>query len=361
MMSERHHSQYSASGTMKGAIHNGIRSMAVIDVPRPDVLPGTVIVKINVAGICGSDLGSYRTVEARSGVPTGHEVSGTIVAIGEGITNLSVGERVTIDMVLGTACGTCQYCQRGFPIHCRARTFPFGGGFAEYVRTKGIGAFPLPDSVDDNLGALVEPIAVAVHAARVMKVKPGMVGVIVGAGAIGLAALAAVTYAGSERVYVVAKHPEQVSAALDLGAAGIISMDEHEAIDAINEITGGLGADYAIETVGGTANTLRLACQLVRPLGMLGVIGTFDRGFKAIELIDAHVKELGIYLANCYGCIDGVHDFQVAIDLLAQNGTKMKRLITTELPLVDVDQAFRLAADKTSNSIKVQMRVSPKE
>ncbi|CAH2790540.1 MAG: hypothetical protein CPDRYMAC_2693 [uncultured Paraburkholderia sp.] len=298
--------------------------------PIPEALPGTVVVKVANAGICGSDLHAYRT-EAQQHFPGGHELSGTAAQTGVGATMFRVGQRVTIDMVLGAACGVCEYCKLGTPIHYRAREFPFGGGFAEFVRTKEAGVFPLPDAVDDHLGAIVEPVAVDVHTCRKMCIEPGMVGMVIGAGSIGLAALA-------------------------MGAEAIMPADRAEALGMVQTATSGLGAHFAMEAVGGTADTLDYACQFVRPLGMVSMLGAFDHGFRGVEIIAPHIKELTIHLPNCYGCIDGEHDFARAIDLLARKGDALRHMITHELSLNDIHEAFRLAADKSSDSIKVQVK-----
>ncbi|MFT4065281.1 zinc-dependent alcohol dehydrogenase [Paraburkholderia sp.] len=348
--------EYRTEGaSMRAGLQDGLRTMKVGRMPIPELLPGTVIVKVATVGICGSDLHAYRNVDAHQSFPNGHELSGTVVEVGIGVTTVRVGQRVTIDMVMGTACGKCEYCQLGTPIHCRVREFPFGGGFAEYVRTKEAGVFPLPDAVDDKLGAIVEPVAVGVHACRKMRIAPGSVGVVVGAGTIGLAALAAALDAGSEKIYVVARHAAQARAALAMGATAILPADRAEALRVIQEATGGLGAHYAIEAVGGTADTFDYACQFVRPLGQVGVLGAFDHGFRGIEIIAPHIKELTIHLPNCYGYIDGQHDFALAIDLLARKGDTLRAMITHDLSLDDIQEAFRLACDKSSDSIKVQV------
>ncbi|MDR6374614.1 alcohol dehydrogenase catalytic domain-containing protein [Paraburkholderia strydomiana] len=347
----------STDGTMRVALQRGLRAMELDRMPRPEALPGTVLVKVANVGICGSDLHAYRNSSAQQSFPHGHELSGIVVETGVGATRFQAGQRVTIDMVLGTACGVCEYCKRGAPIHCRAREFPFGGGFADYVRTKEAGVFPLPDTVDDQLGAIVEPVAVGVHACRKMRIAPGMTGVVVGAGTIGLAAAAAALDAGSEKVYVVARHPAQARAAMAIGASAVVPSDRQEAVKMVEELTGGLGVDYAMEAVGGTADTLDFACQFVRPLGMVGVLGAFDHGFRGVEIIAPHIKELTLHLPNCYGCIDGKQDFALAIDLLARKGNSLRAMITHELALEDIQEAFRLADDKSSESIKVQIRM----
>ncbi|MBC8750404.1 MULTISPECIES: zinc-dependent alcohol dehydrogenase [Paraburkholderia] len=356
-MTSTHALEHRTEGaSMRAGLQDGLRTMKVGRIPVPELLPGTVIVKVASVGICGSDLHAYRNVDVHQSFPNGHELSGTVVEIGEGVTSVRIGQRVTLDMVMGTACGKCEYCKLGTPIHCRAREFPFGGGFAEYVRSKEAGVFPLPDAVDDQLGAIVEPVAVGIHGCRKMPIARGSVGVVIGAGTIGLAALAAALDAGSDKVYVVARHAAQARAALAMGATAILPADRAEALAIVEQATGGLGAHYAIEAVGGTADTFDFACQFVRPLGHVCVLGAFDHGFKNIEIIKPHIKELTIHLPNCYGYIDGQHDFALAIDLLARKGDTLRAMITHELSLDDVDEAFRLASDKSSHSIKVQMR-----
>jgi threonine dehydrogenase-like Zn-dependent dehydrogenase len=347
----------SQDSIMKAAIQTGLRTIEIVDMDKPIALPGTVIVKVSNVGICGSDLGPYKNRPERQAFPSGHELSGVVVEAGSDVDNVTIGQRVTIDPVASATCGECEYCLRGQFLHCRAWKTGFGGGFAEYVRTKPSAVFALPDNVDDVLGAAVEPVAVGVHAVRKMQIRPGMVGAIIGAGSIGLSALAAALDAGSETVYVVAKHPAQAKLAMEIGAAGILPMDPAEARIVITNVTHGLGADFVIETVGGTADTLDFACMLARPLGMLGVLGAFDRGFRGFEILPALERELTIHLSNCYSSLDGVHDFSVAIDLLSRKGALLRKMVTHELPLDDIQAAFELAADKTSNSIKVQVRV----
>ncbi|MFL9990399.1 hypothetical protein PQR34_26235 [Paraburkholderia sediminicola] len=91
-------------------------------------------------------------------------------------------------------------------------------------------------------------------------------------------------------------------------------------------------------------------------IGMIGVLDAFDHGFRGVEIIAPHIKELTLHLPNCYGFIDGQHDFALAIDLLARKGDALRAMITHDLSLDDIQEAFRLAADKSSESIKVQVR-----
>ncbi|MBM3336100.1 MAG: zinc-binding dehydrogenase [Betaproteobacteria bacterium] len=338
---------------MRGALLMGKRDIQVHDLFYPEVKPGAVVLQVTAVGICGTDLHAYRNTVSGRSAPDGHEYVGTVVELGEGVSSLRLGQRVVCDPFLCSSCGTCAYCLRGLTFHCQNRVGHIDvGGFGNYVSVREKGCFPLPDEVDDSLGSLVEPLAVATHAVRMLKVRPGMSGVVIGGGTIGLCALAAAQYAGAKDVYVVARYPAQQKLALTLGAAAIISPDEIPASGPFRE-TYPFGVDFAIEAVGGSAPTLEKACQLVRPAGAIGVLGAFDPGYRGFELLPALLKEVSVHMSNCYGARDGRHDFEQAIEQLTRRGDKLRLLVTHRFDLEKITEAFRLADDKASGSIKV--------
>ncbi|MCX5543188.1 alcohol dehydrogenase catalytic domain-containing protein [Paraburkholderia sp. CNPSo 3076] len=340
---------------MQAAIHTGLRQIDVSTVNSPDARPGTVVIKVGAVGICGTDLSSYRKDSSRHSVPQGHEYAGVIVAVGEGVSPARVGQRVTADVFLNAMCGKCEFCVRGLAFHCIDKEAPLRtGGFAQYVRVKDSATFDLPDSVDDSLGALVEPLAVGVHAMRRVGVKPGMTGVVIGAGSIGLGAVAAALDAGATKVFVVAKHAFQGELARSIGAEDFFP-DTETALKRVLEANSH-GVDFAVEAVGGSQSTLDLACRLVRPLGSVGIVGAFDPGFKGVDVFPPLVKELTFQFSNCYGYLDGKHDFEIAIDLLARKADQLRKLITHEFSMADAARAFQIADDKQSGAVKVQIR-----
>lgn len=341
---------------MLAAIHLGIREIDVVKINRPEALPGTVVIKVGAAGICGTDLHSYRKDASKHDRPHGHEYAGVIVEVGEGVPSARIGQRVTADSFVNAMCGTCEYCVSGQPFHCINKALPFrSGGFAEYVRVKDSATFNLPDSIDDSLGALVEPLAVGIHAVRRVGVKPGMTGVVIGAGAIGLSAAAAAIDAGAEHVFVVAKHAFQGEIAKAIGAEDALPVDLGAAINRVLQANP-YGADFVIEAVGGTQPTIDQACRFVRPLGTVGIAGGFDPGFKGVEVFPPLTKELTFQFSNCYGYLDEKHDFEIAIDLLVRKGEQLRKLITHEFPISDAARAFATADDKSSGALKVQIR-----
>lgn len=167
------------------------RDFAMGQVPEPVTPPGMVKIKVAYAGICGSDLHIYLGQEP--GLPQGvhgHEFSGTIAELGEGVTGLEVGERVTAEHTAST-CGRCQYCKTGRYQLCAGRHsigFDTPGAFTEYVLADPQYVHPLPDGVDLKKGALTEPLACIVHAIELVDVKPGLPVLVVGPGPMGLLA-----------------------------------------------------------------------------------------------------------------------------------------------------------------------------
>jgi threonine dehydrogenase-like Zn-dependent dehydrogenase len=342
---------------MQAALHRGIGQLEVTKINRPESLPGTVIVKVGASGICGTDLRAYRQDPNSHDLPHGHEFAGTIVEVGEGVSRERIGKRVTADLFLNAMCGKCQFCTSGHPYHCVNKALPFrSGGFAEYVRVKDSATFDLPDSIDDALGAFVEPLAVSTHGVRLAGVRPGMTGVVIGAGTIGLCAVAAALHAGATNVFVVARHAFQGELALAIGATDILPDDIGSAINRIREVAPH-GADFVIEAVGGGQATIDQATRFLAPRGRVGIVGATGPGIKVVEAYPALMKELTFLYSTCYGYLDGKHDFEVAIENLALNGERLRKLITHEFRIADAPLAFQTANDKKSGSVKVQFKL----
>jgi threonine dehydrogenase-like Zn-dependent dehydrogenase len=164
---------------MRAALRVAPYEVRLAELPRPALEPGTAIVRVRAAGICGSDLHGYRERSAPETRPMGHEVAGEIVELAPhpGTTPpVREGDLVALDTIcLGRACGECRWCAEGAFFHCeRKRQGPdWGGSFAEYIKRDVRGLFKLPAGVSAHDGALVEPFAVAVHAMRLQRSSPG--------------------------------------------------------------------------------------------------------------------------------------------------------------------------------------------
>jgi threonine dehydrogenase-like Zn-dependent dehydrogenase len=346
---------------MRAAVQTGIREISLVEVEDPGSSDATAIVGVRASGICGSDLHPYHGRAEPQRLPEGHEVAGEVLHLPREYGGpIRVGDLVAVDTIcLGLACGGCEFCRAGQPIHCPGRHDGprWGGAFAEAFERKPAGLFRLPDGVTAEQGALVEPLAVAVHAARWTRLRPGASVAIVGAGTIGLMMLLAARALGAGPVHVLARHDHQAALAEELGATTVLRERESgAAIERLRGLTGGFGAEYVFETVGGHGDTLDLSWELARPQGTVGVLGVFvypDR--IPVRLLRPLIRELWVTFPHCYGVLEGRHDFEVAIELIASGRAPVERLVTHRFPLEQAPEAFRTAADKSTGSVKVQL------
>lgn len=342
---------------MRAAIQNGLSEIDVRDVSVPG--RDGALVRVVAAGVCGSDLHEYLQRSEPQALPDGHEVAGEVVSLPDAYAGpIRIGDLVAIDTIChGRACGTCVFCRDGQRFHCleRDKTAGWGGAFADFIRRQPAGLFKLPPGVSAEQGALVEPLAVGVHAVRRARMAPGATVVIVGAGTIGLMTLLAARALGAEKVHVVARHPHQVAAAQAFGAATAVQAEGAEAVALIRDLTDGVGADLVVEAVGRHAEALELAWQLVRPQGSVAVLGIFPQPVQ-LNLMRPILREVTITFPICYGVIDGRHDFEVAIEIIATGRVETDGMVTHRFPLEQAAAAFQTAADKSSGSLKVHIR-----
>ena len=345
--------------TMIAALHDGSDGMRIASIPAPEAEAGDVIVRVRSAGICGSDLLNYGSLTEAESLPGGHEVAGEIVEIGEGVDPALKGRRVAVDTIgHGRACSVCWYCRMGQVKQCLNKAPVEGGGFAERMKRRAIGCYPLPDSLSWEEGALVEPLAVSVHAVRRGEMSSGETVAVLGAGNIGLTAVAAARAMGAGRIMVTARHEQQGDMAKRLGADDVLPSDGPDFREAVLEATDGRGADMAIETVGGDGDaTLRQALGAIRMQGRAVILGGF-RNPITMDWFSPMINEQAIIFSSCYGIIDGRHDFELAVDMMASGRVQLGQIVTHTFPLEEIRRGFDTAYDKSTGSIKVQVKVN---
>ena len=232
--------------------------------PDPTPEPGEVIVEVHACGICGTDRAIFRG-EYPINVPVvlGHEYSGVVVAVGEGVRSLSEGERVAVDP--NVTCGACPYCRRVFP-HLCANLVGLGihrpGGFAQYAAVPAQNVYPIPDILPFESAAFAEPLACCVQGLNLAKVGLGDTVVILGGGPIGCMLLQLCRLAGAALIIVSEHRPARREIALELGADLVVEDDEAVRA-AVSECTEDMGADVVFEAAGRAA-AAELALALVR-------------------------------------------------------------------------------------------------
>ncbi len=324
------------------------------EVPRPQIHAGQVLVRVRSCGICGSDLHMFTGSVPPAPVCPGHEISGEVVEVAPDVGTVRGGELVAVEPVV--TCRECAYCQTGDYQLCSRWTLlgmMADGGFAEYVRIPAYAVFRLPASVDVEVGALAEPLAVCVHALRLANARLGDRVLVLGAGTIGLLCIAAAKAAGATDIWVTARHPHQKDAARRLGANRVFAGRDDN--DDLSAAAAECPPDVVIETVGGRAPTIDQGVGLVRPAGTVAVLGVFT-GAATINPMLLMAKEVRLVGSNTYGRPGPRADFDVALDLLAADPERFRFLITHRVPLTAITAGFETAADKRSGSIKVAIR-----
>ncbi|TWU57839.1 galactitol-1-phosphate 5-dehydrogenase [Rubripirellula reticaptiva] len=326
---------------MKALLLTEYEKMEVTDVAEPEMGADDVLVQVEACGICGSDIHGYDGSTGRRIPPLvmGHEAAGIVVDSGANVTDMPKGTRVTFDSMV--SCGTCHFCRQGSGNLCDNRMvlgvscgdYRRHGAFAERISVPRRIVYTLPDSLPFEHAALVEAVSVAVHAAAVTPVKLGDTAVVVGAGMIGLLAIQAIRAAGATRVIAVDLNDKRLAVAKELGADDVLRADQCDVPAKIREMTGGRGADVALEVVGATP-TIKTAIESVRKGGCVTLVGNVA---PTIELPLQSVVTREIRLQGTCGC-NG--EYPQCIDLMNRGIINVAPLITSMISLSDGPKWF---------------------
>ncbi|MFX3633970.1 MAG: 2,3-butanediol dehydrogenase [Candidatus Pristimantibacillus sp.] len=337
---------------MKAANIYGARDIRVEEVAIPELKKGMVVVKVAFAGICGSDMHEYigGPYPFRTQPVIGHEFSGVVTEVGEGVTSVQVGQRVAVEPPI--PCGHCANCKKGFTNLCTARQgygYTASGGFAQYSVVKEENVYVLPDEMSLELGALVEPTAVAVHAVRQSQLKLGDTAAIFGAGPIGLLLLQSVKAAGASQIFIVEVSEERRQKALELGATYAINPIDTDVTQFINDKTNG-GVNVAYDAAGVQATFLS-GVSVVQPGGEFKVVSIWEKPvtFHPNTMVATEIKITGSYAY--------INLFPEVIRLLAGGIIDGNAVITSVIPLEGiVEQGFEvLTTDRKQCKILVDL------
>lgn len=341
---------------MKAAFISGARAFAVKDIDAPAPGAGEALVRVRNCGVCGSDLHFYRgEFPSVAGLCPGHEIAGEIEDVGDGVDGFAKGDRVAVEPLV--VCLTCARCRAGNYQLCRSRklvgTYDAPGALREYMVVPAYGLYRLPDELDFELGALVEPLAVAVHGLKLAGLQYGERVAVLGAGTIGLLSAAAAKAMGASQVATSARHAHQKAMAEAVGADIVYDATTEGATRMARELR---GPDVVVETVGGHADTLDQAMGLVGFGGRVSVLGVFTKPVR-VNPTGFVLKEGRLVGSMTYGRSGAKSDFDIAIEIMRRERERLRPLITHRFALEDVAEAFATADDKTSGSIKVTVEL----
>ena len=350
--------------SMLAARLHGPRDMRVEQVPHPGPPgPGEVLLRVSVTGICGSDLHSYQ--DARIGdtpiggpLVLGHEFSARVEAVGAesldgNFEPLRPGMRVAVDPA--QPCGRCDLCEQGHPNLCRRLHFcgnyPDGGSLCEWMHMPAHSCFPVPDSVDDAQGALLEPLGVAIHAVDLAKVRVGQSAAVIGAGPIGLLMLQMLKMSGADPIFVTEKLPWRLKRGADYGGVPI----EYEGGKCVRQIaseTAGRGVNVVIEAAWGD-RSVEEGAEMACLGGRLIVVGISGEDRFEMKQSTARRKGLTIHMSRRMK-----HTYPRAIRLAREGRIDLSGLVSHRFPLRQAAEAFRLNAAYQDNVLKVLIESS---
>ncbi len=335
--------------TMKIATLATPQSFAIKEVEIPPPAEDSVLLKVANCGICGTDLHFYKA-NYTSPLPNGHEISGQVVEAGKNVASFKEGDRVSVE--INVYCGRCSYCLSGNYNLCRSYRWIGGpslpGGNAEYLIVPAYTLHHLPDCISLEEGALLEPLAVGVHAVGLAGVNPGTTVAILGSGSVGLATLLAAKAYGAAKVLISAKYEHQALLAEKLGADYAIRLAQENLGQAIQRLTNSEGVDVTFNTAS-TAESLQDACKITRRKGRIVLLALF-----ITEPVQLRIPwETAIFSSFIYGSQGLKKDYEIAIELVTSGKADIKGLITHRFPLDRIQEAYHTALDKNTRSVKV--------
>jgi (R,R)-butanediol dehydrogenase/meso-butanediol dehydrogenase/diacetyl reductase len=354
--------------SMRAAVWHGRNDIRVEDVPRPILPPaGWVQIRVQWCGICGSDLHEY--VAGPVFIPVdvphpmtgikgqcilGHEFCGEIVELGAGVQGFSLGESVAADAC--QHCGTCYYCTHGLYNICENLAFTGlmnNGAFAELVNVPANLLYKLPPNFPAEAGALIEPLAVGMHAVKKAGSLLGQNVVVVGAGTIGLCTIMCAKAAGAAQVIALEMSGARKAKALEVGATHVLDPNECDALAGVKRLTGGLGADVSFECIG-NKHTAKLAIDLIRKAGKCVLVGIFEEPseFNFFELVATEKQVIGSLAYN--------GEFADVIAFIADGRLDIKPLVTGRIQLEQiVGQGFEELVNNKEHNVKIIVSPAP--
>ncbi len=353
--------------TMRAAVYRGVNDLRVETVPVPQIGPGELLVKIATCGICGTDLKKIHTGSHSAPRIFGHEMAGTVVAVGDGVVGFAVGERVMVFHHI--PCGHCYYCRKQTPAQCAvykkvgatAGFEPSGGGFAEYIRVMDWivehgGVVRIPDGVPFEQAAFMEPVNTVLKAVKLLNLAADETVLVIGQGPIGVL-LAALSRRTGARVLTSDLYPERHAIAAKFGLHEPIQAGTENVVERALAATEGRGADAVILAVGGHA-LIPTAMNAARPGGKVMLFAQTQHGEASFDPGAVCMDEktlLGSYSASAA--------IQPEVESLVfgayRKGFDCTQLISHRFGLEEAVAAVEVASHPRADSMKIMIEPVP--
>ncbi len=344
---------------MKAAVIQSPGVIAVEQVPKPEPQPGEVLLQVNMAALCGTDQRVLRG-EKDVDVPIiGHEVTGTAVALGEGVHGVEIGQRFALQTVIG--CNQCELCARDRQNLCvngfRALGYAWNGGFAEYMIMPREGVeqgclIPIPEDFTDALGTMVEPLSCCINGMRYLPLEEMKQVAIFGAGIIGVMNALTCKARGVEEVMLFDVQSERLKMLESMGLPldHLVDSGEVDPVDWVKQHTAGRGVDGVVVA----ASVKQLVASGLAMLARGGHLSVFAGMSKQDPVVPLDVNLIHYLELSVHGANSSVRrDYEDAIHMLSANREQFERLITHTFALDDFPAAFAAQADPAVDSLKV--------
>jgi L-iditol 2-dehydrogenase len=342
---------------MKALVLEEYNKLVYRDFPDPVITPDEVLIKVAVAGICGSDVHGMDGSSGRRIPPLvmGHEASGVIAALGKDVKGWSTGDRVTFDSTIYKL--DDWYSRRGMynlsddrmVLGVSTVEWKKHGAFAEYVSVPGHILHRIPDGVTFTQAAMVEPVAVAAHAIGLTPLRWNDTAVVVGSGMIGLFVIQILRETGCSQIIAVDPQEEKLKLARELGAGHTLNPLKENVIAEVKKLTGNRGADVSFEAVGlsGSVNT---AIRCARKGATVTLVGNLSPTAE-IPLQDVVTRQIRLQ-GSCAIC----GEYPAVLDMIARKRINVEAILSAEAPLSEGAAWFRRLYEKEPGLIKVVLK-----
>jgi len=338
---------------MTALLLSSYRHLELADLPTPQPRSDEVLIRVAACGICGSDVHGYDGSSGRRIPPLvmGHEAAGTIESLGSAVKNFVPGDRVTFDSTV--YCGECSNCRRGDINLCDRRQvlgvscgdYRRAGAFAEFVAVPSRILHRLPEDLPFAEAAMLEAVAVAIHAVNLAEISASTTALVIGAGTIGILTLQALRAAGCSRVLVTDVDAGRLEMARELGANDILLSDE-SLNNKLLELTDGEGVDIALEAVGRN-ETVAAAIDSVRKGGGVVLIGNITPN------VNLPLQKVVSRQIRLQGSCASAGEYPQAIRWMASGAIRVKPLITAVAPLEEGARWFERLYAREPHLLKV--------
>lgn len=335
------------------AVFTGEKKIEIRTAPIPSAERGGVVVKITYCGICGSDVSTWKAGNFGYESTFGHEWTGVIAEVGEGVEGFTPGDRVIASV--GPACGTCPSCVAGHPHfcdtalaegYCATDFTKIHGGYAEYLSVPARRVQKAFDNISEEAAGLTEPCTVSIHGVRRASFELGSVVVVQGGGPIGLFAAQHARNAGAGHLIIIETNASRRDLARDLGFTDVYEPGD-EVAARLKEVTGGLGADIVYEATG-VPKLVQPAAEMVRRGGTLGLLG-FSFFPVEINYADWQTRELTVVSSILYSHAD----FKATMTAMADGTVQAEKLHSGTIGLDELQAIMEDLASGESAHVKV--------